>query len=59
MLALMRRIQLSGAVGMRVQTDDQKEDTTILTFRSANISQKTIDDIHEVRQLLHLDQNVM
>jgi hypothetical protein len=58
MLTLMRRIQLSGAVGMRVQMNDQKQDTTILTFRSANISQETLNDIHGVRQLLHLDQNI-
>jgi hypothetical protein len=54
-LALMRKIQLSGAVAMRIKQDAQKQQTTILTFRSKDIPQATLDDIHELRRLLRLD----
>src|SRR6266404_3683652 len=54
-LELLRKIQLSGAVGMRIQQDAQKQQTTLVTFRSENISQETLADIRELRRLLHLD----
>src|SRR5436309_8629372 len=53
-LELLRKIQLSGAVGMRIQQDAQKQQTTLVTFRSENISQETLADIRELRRLLHL-----
>jgi hypothetical protein len=55
-LELMRRIQLSGAVGMRVVQDTQKQATALITFRSEQISPATLDDIHQLRDLLHLDR---
>lgn len=54
-LQLMREIQLSGAVAMRIKQDASKQETTILTFRSKNIPQEVLDDIHELRTLLRLD----
>lgn len=54
-LELLRKIQLSGAVGMRVEQDAQKRQTTLVTFRSKNIGEQTLADIRELRQLLHLD----
>ena len=54
-LALMRKIQLSGAVAMRIKLDAQKQQSTILTFRSKDIPPETLADIHELRQLLRLD----
>ena len=54
-LQLMRKIQLSEAVAMRINQDAQKQQTTILTFRSKNVSPETLDDIHELRRLLRLD----
>jgi hypothetical protein len=54
-LELLRKIQVSGAVGMRVQQDAQRQQTTLLTFRSKNISEATLSDIRELRELLHLD----
>jgi len=54
-LQLMRKVQLSGAVAMRIQQDAQKEQSTILTFRSKDISAETLNDIHELRRLLRLD----
>jgi len=54
-LQLMRQIQLSGAVAMRIKQDSASQQTTLLTFRSTDISPETLADIHELRQLLRLD----
>jgi hypothetical protein len=54
-LELLRRVQTSGAVGMRVQQDTQKQQTTVLTFKSKDISEQTLADIRELRGLLRLD----
>lgn len=54
-LALLRKIQLSGAVAMRIKQDAQKQQTTILTFRTKDIAPETVADIHEMRRLLRLD----
>jgi len=54
-LALMRKIQLSGAVAMRIKQDNQKQQSTVLTFRSKDIAPATLADIRELRQLLRLD----
>src|SRR5215510_217770 len=39
-LTLMRKIQLSGAVAMRIKQDAQKQQTSILTFRLKDVSQQ-------------------
>lgn len=54
-LQLMREIQISGAVAMRIKQDAAKQETTILTFRSKNVPPEVLDEIHELRQLLRLD----
>jgi hypothetical protein len=54
-LALLRKIQLSGAVGMRVMQDPQKRETTLLTFQVTGIPPETLADVRELRQLLRLD----
>jgi hypothetical protein len=54
-LALMRKIQLSGAVAMRIKQDAQKQQTSILTFRSKDLAPDTLADIRELRKLLRLD----
>jgi hypothetical protein len=51
----MREIQLSGAVAMRIKQDTNSQQTTLLTFRSKNISSEVLEDIHELRTLLRLD----
>ncbi len=56
-LTLLRKIQLSGAVGLRVVQDDPKRATTLLTFRNQDISPETLNDSHELRRLLRLDPN--
>ena len=58
-LELLRKIQLSGATSMRVIQDAQKQQTTVLTFRNAGISQETLDQIAEVRRLLKLSPDAM
>jgi len=52
---LLRSIQRSGAVSMRVQQDTQKKQTSILTFRSKEIGEETQAQIGELRRLLRLD----
>ncbi len=58
-LELLRKLQLSGAVTMRVEKDAQKQQTTIITFRSKDISKETLADAHELRRLLRLDPDAM
>ena len=53
-LELLRKIQLTGAVGMRIEQDAEKKQTTLLTFRSQSISDETLADIRTLRGLLHL-----
>jgi hypothetical protein len=54
-LELLRQIQASGAVGLRVSQDAQKQQTTVLTFQTRDITQETSAEIKELRGLLHLD----
>ncbi|MBE2215352.1 MAG: hypothetical protein IAE82_15875 [Opitutaceae bacterium] len=55
-VALMRRIQQSGAVGLQVMLDERRQRTTIVSFRSADIDEETLASIRELRDLLGLDQ---
>lgn len=54
-LELLRQIQSSGSVGMRVAEDAQKHQTTLVTFRANDVSGQTLADIDELRRLLRLD----
>jgi len=54
-LELLRSIQRSGAVSMRVQQQADAQQTNLLTFRSADISADTLAEIRELRALLRLD----
>lgn len=54
-LELLRQIQLSGAVALRVREDTLKHETTLLTFHSRGISTETAGEIAELRRLLQLD----
>ncbi len=54
-LELLRQIQLSGAVALRVEQNPQKQETALLGFQRQGIPQKTLDDIAEVRRLLQLN----
>ena len=54
-LQLLRKIQLSGAMSMRVQTDSQKNQTTLLTVRKTDVPPEIAECGREVRRLLNLD----
>jgi hypothetical protein len=54
-LALIRKIQLSGAVALRIKQDAQKQQTSVLAFRSKDIPPELLDDSHELRRLLGMD----
>jgi hypothetical protein len=54
-LELLRNIQRSGAVSLRVKQDAQKQETSILTFGSKDVPEPTRSQIRELRQLLRLD----
>jgi hypothetical protein len=53
-LALMRKLQLSGEVGMRVQLDPKQQQTTLLTFRTLDSSPEVQETSRELRRLLKL-----
>ena len=52
--ALMRDIQVSGAVRLYIKEDKNKEQTRIIALRTKNIPLEIQNDIAELRQLLHL-----
>ncbi len=54
-LTLMRKIQLSGGVAVRVQQDEQKHVSTLLSFRRQDITPEVLADSRELRRLLKLD----
>jgi len=54
-IQLLRSIQDSGAVSMRVRQDAQKQQSTMIALRSMDISEKTKAESRELRQLLKLD----
>jgi hypothetical protein len=53
-LALMRKLQLGGAVGLRVQADKDQQQALLL-FRGADAPPETTADSRELRGLLGLD----
>ena len=53
-LELLRKIQSTGAVGLRVRTGEQQR-ATLLTFQSKDITDETLADVRELRGLLNLD----
>jgi hypothetical protein len=55
---LLRKIQTSGAVGMKIMQDkDSNRETKLITFRSRSVTPETLQDITEFRELLGLDPN--
>ena len=55
LLELMRTIQRSGAVGLRVQRGEGDRPSTVLTMRAENVPEETQRAISEARELLGLD----
>jgi hypothetical protein len=56
-LELLRNLQRSGAVSMRVKQDAQKKQTSILTFRATDVPEATLAESRELRELLQLDSD--
>ena len=54
-LELLRNIQRTGAVSLRVQQDASKKQTSLLTFRSTQVAEETLAEIRELRRLLRLN----
>lgn len=55
-IELLRRIQLSGAVALRLQQDRESRETMLFSFHTAGIKPETLAEIAELRRLLKLDQ---
>jgi len=53
-LELLRRIQLSGAVALRIEQDNQKQERMIIAFHRKGITAETLEDVAELRRLLQL-----
>jgi hypothetical protein len=53
-VALMRKIQLSGGVALRIQQDGEKA-AALLAFRRPDVAPETAADAAELRRLLRLD----
>ena len=53
--ALLRDIQVSGAVRLYVKENPNKESTRIIALRTKNIPPEILADILELRRLLHLN----
>ncbi len=53
-LELLRQLQLSGSVGMRIKQNSQKAQSTIVTIRSKDVTEQAFDQARELRQLLGL-----
>lgn len=55
-LQLMREVQVAGGVGVRVQENKDKTETTVLFFRRENLPPEMLDKITEIRRLLKLPE---
>ena len=58
MVALLRKIQQSGAVGMRILKETGEKQTTVLFFHRKNIDPETIAARSELKRLMGLDPGV-
>jgi hypothetical protein len=56
--ALMREIQISGAVRLYVKENANKQESQIIALRTKNIPPEIQTDIAELRRLLHLNPEV-
>jgi hypothetical protein len=54
-IALFRKLQLSGAVALRVQVDAKNQQSTLLAFRAADMPPEALAASRELRKLLRVD----
>ena len=53
--ALVRKLQISGAVRMSVKEDSDSKPASVLTFQTKRVSPETMENINELRRLLGLN----
>jgi hypothetical protein len=57
LVAILRKAQLSGNVGMRIEVGKDKKESLVLFFRDPDIDPGLAAELDEARRLLHLDPN--
>jgi len=57
-LELLRQLQLSGAVSLRVKSDTPERPASILTLRATDIDEASLANARELRERLRLDPEV-
>ena len=57
LVELLRKVQRSGEIGMRVEVDKAKKETTLLTFDRRPLTDELKAERAELRRLLKLDPN--
>lgn len=55
LLGLLRDVQTAGALGMRVETDEQKGQTAVLFFQPENLPVEITEKVSEIEQVLGLN----
>ena len=55
---LIREVQRSGEIGMRIEVDKAKKETTLLTFHRRDLGTETQSERAEIGRLLRLDPNI-
>jgi len=58
LIALLREVQKSGAVGMRIEVGPEKEMATVFTFRAKNISPEVVTKIRSAKRILGLNPDL-
>ena len=56
-LQLMREVQTAGAVGLRVEVDQAKDETAVMFFRRDDVSAETREKSAEIRRLLRMPED--
>jgi hypothetical protein len=54
LISLLRKIQQSGAVGMRIEKTEDEREATVFTFKQKNISPEIVSAINSVKTILGL-----
>jgi hypothetical protein len=57
LVALMRKIQKSGSMGMRIVKETDQKETTVLFFHRKNIRPEILEAHQEINEILGLDPN--
>ncbi|NIR12418.1 MAG: hypothetical protein GWN86_00060, partial [Desulfobacterales bacterium] len=58
LISLLRQIQESGAVGMRIEKTEDEREATVFTFKQKNIPPEIVSAINTVKMILGLAPDV-